>query len=127
MTYYIYSTHTNPVQYVEYDTNSMRNHNVIKRRFLVAGGHGLCNKNLITPQGVITVVSREEDMQWLESLDSFKSDKEKGFIRVMKRKEEPEKVVNRDMNKRDGSAPKTPNDYKVRDKDTYSYSVSNAM
>jgi hypothetical protein len=121
MTHYIYSTHTNPIQYVEYDPNSGRNHNVIKRRFVVAGGHGLCNKNLVTPQGVVTPVERQEDMDWLLSLDSFNADIKKGFIQVTKKKEEAEKMVQKYMMPKDGSAPKTPKDYKVRDPSTNSY------
>jgi hypothetical protein len=110
MSFYIFSTHTNPVQYVEYDLSSNKNHNVIKRRFLVAGGHGLCNKALVTPQGVITRVDTQEEMDWLNSLPAFKSDIAKGFITVTKRREESEKVV-KNMVRRDNSAPKTEKDF----------------
>jgi len=128
MTHFIYSTHTNPIQYVEYDMTSAKNHNVIKRRFHVAGGHGLCNKNLVTPQGVVTRVDREEDMDWLISLPAFQGDIKKGFIRYSKRKEEPEKMVKKDMNLQDGSAPKTPRDYKVAsvDSEPYTYTSTSA-
>lgn len=110
MSFYIYSTHTNPVQYVEYDKSANKNHNVIKRRFIVSGGHGLCNKALITPQGVITRVDSQEEMDWLNSVPAFIEDIKKGFITVTKRKEESEKVV-KNMQPKDGSAPKTANDY----------------
>jgi hypothetical protein len=126
MTYYIYSTHTNGITYVEYDKVAGKNHNVIKRRFNVAGGHGMCNKNLVTPQGVITRVDRDEDMEWLNSLSAFKRDIENGYIRVMKRKEESEKVVKRDMNPKDGSSPRTPADYRNSDGSMRSY-VSNSV
>jgi len=126
MTHYIYSTHTNAVRYVEWDKTSGKNHNVVKRGFVVAGGHGLCNKNLVTPQGVITRVDNDETMDWLNSLDSFKKDITKGFIRVTRKKEESEKMVKRDMNSKDGSAPKTPEDYKVRDSSTRSYTSTAA-
>lgn len=126
MTHYIYSTHTNPIAYVEYDKNSGRNHNVIKRRFLVEGGHGLCNKNFITPCGVVTRVERDEDMEWLSSLPAFKKDIDLGFIRVTKRKEESDKIVRRDMNSKDGSAPKTPGDYKASEASNRSYTTTSA-
>lgn len=126
MTYYVYSTHTNSITYVEYDPNSGKNHNVIKKRFNIAGGHGLCNKNLVTPHGVVTRVDKDEDMEWLYSLESFKKDIENGFIRVTKRKEDPEKVVNRDMNPKDGSAPKTPKDYKPSEATPNSYTSTSA-
>ena len=125
MSHFIYSTHTNPVNYVEYDTTSGKNHNVIKRRFTVAGGHGLCNKNLVTPQGVVTKVERQEDMDWLNSLPAFQQDIKKGFIIVTKTKKDPEKMV-KDMILRDGSAPKIPDDYKVSDNKNHSY-VSNSV
>lgn len=105
MSHYIFSTHTNPICYVEYapqNPNSPKNHNSIIRRFTVAGGHGLCNKHMFTPQGVVTTVDRQEDMDWLNSLESFKNDIINGFIRVTKRREEPEKIVKKDMNTRDG-------------------------
>jgi hypothetical protein len=126
MTHYIYSTHTNAITYVEYDRESGRNHNVIKRRFNVAGGHGVCNKNMITPQGVVTRVDKDEDMDWLYGLDSFKKDINKGFIKVIKRREDPERVVNKDMTLKDGSAPKTPKDYKESDGSNRSYSSTSA-
>jgi hypothetical protein len=110
MSYYIYSTHTNPVQYVKYETNSNKNHNVIQRRFLVNGGHGLCNKALVTPQGVVTFVKTQEEMDWLNSIPAFQNDIKKGFITVTKRKEEPEKIA-KNMTAKDGSAPKTERDY----------------
>ena len=120
MTHFICSTHTNHTNYVEYEKASGKNHNVIKRRFTVMGGHGLCNKNLITPQGVITPVHKQEDMDWLNSLDSFQSDIKKKFISVMKHNREPEKVA-KDMIQKDGSAPKTSKDYVVKDIKSRSY------
>ena len=111
MTYYIYSTRTNPVRYVEYNTNSSKNYNVIKRSFVIEGGHGLCNKHFITPEGVVTIVKDEETMQWLKSLKSFQTDEKNGFIRVRKKNENSAKVVKFDMNPKDNCAPLTPKDY----------------
>jgi len=126
MSHFIYSTHTNTINYVEYDTASSKNHNVIKRKFIVAGGHGLCNKQLVTPQGVVTRVEKDQDLDWLMTLPAFVSDIKKGFIRVQKRKEDSEKVVNRDMNQRDGSAPILPKEYKPSDGTHHSYSSISA-
>jgi hypothetical protein len=112
------------VNFVEYETNTRKNHNIVKRRFMVAGGHGLCNKNFVTPQGVVTVVEDEDTMNWLNSLDSFKRSIDRGYIRVTKRREDPEKIVKKDMNLRDGSSPKTPKDYKVVDGAIQSYTVN---
>lgn len=125
--HYVYSTHTNSVNYVEFEKNTNRNYNIIKRSFTIAGGHGLCTKNLVTPQGVLTIVHKDEDMEWLLSLPSFQKDIKNGYIRHSKRKEETEKVVRKDMRLKDGSAPKTPSDYKVRDPASRSYATSNAM
>jgi len=111
MTHYVTSTHTNSIQYVEFDNNCNKNHNVIKKRFVIQGGHGLANKHFITPEGVVTRVESDEDMEWLMGLPTFQKHIKKGFIRVMKRKEDPEKTVKRDMQDTDGSSPKTPKDY----------------
>jgi hypothetical protein len=126
MSHFIYSTHTNPVTYVEYDTESSKNHNIIKRRFTVAGGHGLCNTHFVTPQGVVTRVDRDEDFEWLTSLPAFQKDIKNGFIRIQKRKEDSEKVVKRDMNLKDGSAPKTPDDFTASEGQTHTYRTNSA-
>ena len=122
MTHYIYSTHTNTIRYVEYDLTTNKNHNVVKRQLTVAGGHGLANKILITPEGVVTRVDRDDDMEWLKNLPAFQKDIENGYIRVYRKKEEPEKVVKKDMCLKDGSAPKTPADYKISNPANNSYS-----
>ena len=111
MTHYVTSTHTNSTRYVEWDKNCNKNHNVIKKAITIKGGHGISNKHFITPEGVVTVINNDAEMDWLMTVDAFKRDIEKGYIRVMKRKEESEKTVRRDMNPKDGSAPNTPNDY----------------
>jgi hypothetical protein len=87
----------------------------------------LCTKNLVTPQGVLTIVHRDADMEWLLSLPSFQKDIQNGYIRYTKRKEETEKIARKDMNLKDGSAPKTPADYKIRDSASRAYSVNNVM
>ena len=114
---YIYTTHTNSTQYVEYaPADPRRNHNVIQRRFTVRGGHGLANKKLDTPYGIMTTVTDDKTMEWLEALPAFQKDIAQGRIVVLKRKEDPEKVVKRSMNPKDGSAPRTPDDYVIVDK-----------
>ena len=124
MTHFIYSTHTNPITYVEWEQNGNRNCNVIKRRFLVAGGHGLANKNLVTSMGVVTRVDRDDDMNWLEQLPEFKLDIERGYIRVSKREENAEKIVRKDMQTKDGSSPKTPADYKTNEESGQNHTYS---
>jgi hypothetical protein len=59
-----------------------------------------------TPSGIATEVS-EEQMDYLNGCPMFKKHMDKGFITVTTSKESPEKVA-RDLEKRDGSAPLTP-------------------
>ncbi len=127
MANYIYSTHTNDVQYVEFEKNTSRNYSVIKRRFVVKGGHGMSDKHFITKEGVVTRVDRDDDLEWLMTLPSFQKHIEKGFIRVQKRKEDADKVVKRDMCNKDGSAPLTPADYVVVDAENHIYRSKNSF
>jgi hypothetical protein len=120
MTQCVYSTHTNSIRYVEWVKDTNQNLNVIKKRLVIQGGHGLTNKYMVTAEGVLTTVS-DEDLEWLLTLDSFKEDIKNGYIRHSKRKEDPEKVVRRDMNTKDGSSPLTPKDYIVVDEKMHRY------
>ena len=120
MTQCVYSTHTNSIRYVEWRLDINQNINVIKKRLVIKGGHGLCNKYMVTADGVVTTVS-DEDLEWLLTLDSFKEDIANGYIRHTKRQEDPSKVVKRDMNTKDGSSPLTPKDYIIVDEKSHRY------
>ncbi len=125
MTQFVYSTHTNSIRYVEWMPEKTQNFNIVKKSIVIKGGHGLCNKNMITAEGVVTSVS-DSDMEWLLTLESFQEDIKHGYIRHSKRKEDSEKVVKRDMQTKDGSAPLTPKDYIVVDEKTHRYRSKNS-
>lgn len=82
----------------------------------IAGGRGLANKHLITPDGISTEVS-DADLATLESIPLFQLHKANGFIKVSSTKAEVKHVV-KDMAKKDASAPMTPADFKASDPDT---------
>ena len=62
----------------------------------------------MTPRGVATRVT-DEELEFLESLDAFKRHRDRGFLKVDKsNKEKDIASVVVDMQKKDGSAPITP-------------------
>lgn len=107
MTQYVYSTLTADNEYVQWVKNG--DHQNIERRVLINGGHGVMNKNFLTPLGVATEVS-DEEMAFLLQNDAFKLHVANGFIRMDKKKVDTEKVA-ADMKLRDNSAPIVPSDY----------------
>lgn len=114
MSYYVYSTITNPTNYIEYATNSSHDLPVVLKKVLIQGGHLVSNKHFVTPIGVMTVVS-DEDMEMLKNNDAFKRHIAKGFITFQKKKTDPEKMA-RNMAEKDGSSPLTPKDYEKAEK-----------
>jgi len=108
---YVYSTLTNDNIYAGYKTMASANEirHTVEHQVLIHGGHGLINKNFITPQGVVTEVS-DDDYDFLMANSAFKFHVDAGYIKVEDRKAEPEKVAS-DMEGRDGSSQLTPADY----------------
>ena len=85
-------------------------------KITIHGGAGIANKNLITPNGVVTEVT-DEEMEFLNSHDTFNQWKKNGFVKVEKKKVDVEKVVANMNDKSDPSAPLAPADFeKVDDK-----------
>lgn len=104
---YVYSTLTCDNEYA--DWIKAGDQQSILRTVKVNGGHGVMNKNFMTPLGVVTEVS-DEDMDFLMKNTHFQLHMENGFIKVDKKKQEPEKIA-ADMKRRDKSAPIVPSDY----------------
>lgn len=107
MPQYVYSTLTCDNEYA--DWIKAGDQQSILRTVKVNGGHGVMNKNFMTPLGVVTEVS-DEDMDFLMKNTHFQLHMENGFIKVDKKKQEPEKIA-ADMKRRDKSAPIVPSDY----------------
>jgi hypothetical protein len=121
MTFYVYSTLTCDNHFTIYANNSNRDLPVIERSILIKGGHNVATKHLYTPKGVMTEVS-DEDMAVLQEDYHFKEQMKHGFITIERKKVEPEKVA-KDMTDRDGSSPKTPEDYEKGENSTASTPV----
>lgn len=111
MSYYVYSTLTCDNIFAIYSPNTSHDLPVIEKSILIKGGHGVANKNLVTPQGVVTEVN-DEDMALLEQDYHFRDQIKHGFIIVEKKLHTPEKIA-KDMALRDGSSPKVPSDFEV--------------
>jgi len=90
----------------------------------IAGGAGIANKNLITPNGVMTTITTEE-LSLLEQVPLFKMHKDNGYIKVEMRRADAEKVAT-DMATDDPSKPLTPADYADGDGQEKTKAVSNS-
>lgn len=107
---YIASTLAAPVQYTHYKQGA-NDLPQVAGSVLIQGGAGVANKHLITPQGVLTKVSTEE-AELLHKIPLFLTHKERGFIKVLEDKAEPDTVA-ADMERGDTSAQLTPGDFKM--------------
>lgn len=105
---YVFSTLTANTAYAIYNYES-HDLPIIEKQIVIKGGANLADKNLVTPQGVMTEVS-DEDLALLEQDYHFKDHIKNGFIKVEKRKAEVEKAV-KDMKDKDRSAPLTDKDF----------------
>ena len=112
---YVYSTLTSPQQYTGYTKQKLSGPKddrlpVVEKAVYINGGANVAQGNAVTtPKGVMTQVSKE-DLEFLETIPAFNDHVKKGFITVSTKKVAVEKVV-KDMEKKDKSAPKTPEDY----------------
>lgn len=104
---YVYSTLTCDNDYAEWQKNG--DQQSILHTVRINGGHGLMNKHMITPLGVVTEVS-DEDLAFLERNSAFQQHVANGFITVEKKKAETEKVA-ASMKRRDKSSQIVPSDY----------------
>lgn len=84
---------------------------VVKREIAIAGGSGVINKALVTPQGVVTKVS-DEELELLESNALFRMHKAGGFVKVQK----SDKTDTKDMEQKDASAQRVEADYTSKNK-----------
>lgn len=121
--YYVYSTATCPIKYVNYVNNSSQDLGVVQKHpngkpmaVVIKGGHGVANKNLVTPRGVVTEVTDEEMDQLLQDV-AFKRHMEAGFMSYDKKNVDPEKKAAA-MSDKDGSAPLTPKDFEEGENST---------
>jgi len=116
--HYVYSTASCSTAFVRYKepTESDKSHNQILKKVIIKGGHGIADKHLFTPCGVVTQVS-DEDMDFLLQNEAFKKAVKGGFITYDKKKIDPEKKA-KNMAAKDGSAPLTPKDFEKGENDS---------
>ena len=86
------------------------------KEVLIKGGANVANKNLVTPDGVLTEVS-DEDYEALQTVYVFQQHVKGGLIKVISSsKEKEQEKAKKDMSEGDGSAPLTPKSYKKKGK-----------
>lgn len=108
MAFHVYSTATAGVDFTAYQPSRNMSPNRPIKKVSVAGGSNVANKQIITPYGVRTEVS-DEDADFLKDHPVFQRMEAGGFMRLIKSKKDPEKVITSEkMQVRDGSAPETP-------------------
>lgn len=86
-----------------------------KRVVVVKGGHGVSDKNLITPQGVVTTID-EDQANFLENNDAFKRHEKAGFVKILKKNPGDSEKSSSDLEQRDGSSPLNPGDFEAKGK-----------
>lgn len=109
----ILSTLTGAQDYVFYDCSSNAVNKVCKT-IHIEGGSNLANKNLVTPQGVVTEIS-DDDCELLKTHPIFKLHFDNGFVKIVDSEKETEKAK-QDLQKEDLSAPLTPSSYAKKGK-----------
>ena len=97
---YVYSTLTSANEFAAY--SQMGDQVRIGRTVRIEGGHGVMNRNLITPQGVATEVT-DDELEFLLTINGFQDHVNSGFITYDQKKVDAEKVII-DMERQDGSA-----------------------
>ena len=105
--HHVYSTLTQHQHYTNWTTPVEGGLPQVTGKVSIKGGANLADKTLVTPHGVLTTID-DEQLEVLENNFLFKQHVKSGHIVVRKDKVDPEVAVAADMEKRDGSAPVTP-------------------
>jgi hypothetical protein len=109
---YVVSTLTSDQAYTLFKKTDDKGKSIprAERTVIVKGGHGVANKHLITPRGVVTSIT-EEQAQFLESNTNFIRHKERGFVKILKKNPSDTATAAADLKQKDGSAPLTPSNF----------------
>lgn len=108
---FVCSTATSDVKYTVYQKVS-KDLNKPIRHILIKGGSNVANKNLVTPLGVVTKVT-DEELEILETIQSFRRARDAGFLTVTATKKDPGKLIG-SMETRDESSPLVPGDFTAK-------------
>lgn len=107
---YIASTLATAVTYVDYSATHENGLPHAKASVTIEGGFGVANKNLITPQGVVTPVT-DEQLAVLCKVELFRTHEANGFVQVLDKNPGDPERASADMNRNDPSAPLTDASY----------------
>lgn len=102
---YILSTMSTGVDYALYE-KTPSGLTIVKKTISINGGANVMDKHFITPMGVVTKVS-DADLELLNANPVFKAHKAAGYIKIQK----TNKVETSNMEKKDGSAQPTAEDF----------------
>ena len=105
---FVYSTATCSTTYNIFHPGNDKDISRTKHKILIKGGANVANKHIVTSRGVVTEVS-DEDLKLLMGDYHFQQHMAAGFLTVDAIKTSPNKVA-KNMEAKDASAPKTPED-----------------
>jgi hypothetical protein len=108
-TFYVYSTLSNDNVYVNHRRGGNDMPIADGNGILIRGGANVPDKRLITPAGVVTIVTADE-IEYLRQNEVFKVHEKNGYITVSSEKVDAE-VAAADMESRDPGAPLVPGDF----------------
>ena len=109
---YVLSKLANTQNYIKY-AKGMNNLNIPVQTVVIKGGADVTDKNLVTPEGVITKITSDE-LEILKSNKDFQRHLEQGHVKYFGTQPNIEKNI--DKMEKDKSAPLTPDDYKKKGK-----------
>lgn len=108
-TKYLYSTLPAAQAYTSHVPSGDESLPIPQRTVMVNGGASLADRRFETPIGVLTEIS-EEEFEFLKTNVVFMRHAQRGFIKVLDEKLDPEKVA-ADQNRASGDVPVTPDDF----------------
>lgn len=113
---FVTSTMSAPISYVFYKTLPGGMQAVAEEITIKGGANVADKKTILTPRGVSTELT-DAQIEALKKHPIFREHLKNGFVTIVetKYKEKAEKAV-KSLEKKDGSAPKTPADYKKKPK-----------
>ena len=109
---YILSKLANTQNYIKY-AKGTNNLNIPAQTVVIKGGADVTDKNLVTPEGVITKITADE-LEILKSNKDFQRHLEQGHVKYFGTAPNIEKHA--DKMEKDKSAPLTPDDYTKKGK-----------
>lgn len=110
---YVLSKLANTQVYTQYAKDVTNNINIVKEQVTIKGGADVTTKNLITPDGVVTQVTRDQ-LEILKANRDFQRHLETGHVKYFEFEPKIDKEV--DKMEKDNSKPLTPDDYKKKGK-----------